>query len=179
MSLFKRYQKKSNISPEETFTLHMNDNMNFAYSIARNYFSIDEEIQDAIQVSFIKAWQSFENYNPEKSQFSTWFYSILKNECLDRIRIHSRNPQMNLVKSDSATIDESASSDLKETYQNVLQMAETLSKTQKEIFILRDIKGLSIKEVAAITKQSEGSIKSNLYLARKNIRQWMIKENMI
>ena len=170
MSGLKRYQKKSNHNVEKIFSKHMNNNMDFAYSIARNYFSVDEEIQDAIQVAFIKSWNSFASYDPEKSQFSTWFYSILKNECLDRVRKIKRSPAMYIVNSDSATFDESAHSDLKESYQNILQQADNLSKTQKDIFILRDIKGLSIKEVAANTKQSEGSIKSNLYLARKNIR---------
>lgn len=179
MSLLKRYQKKSNQSTEILFSDHMNNNMNFAYSIAQKYFSIEEEIQDAIQVSFIKAWNSFASFDSEKSQFSTWFYSILKNECLDRVRKFKKSPEMHIVNSDSATFDESAHSDLKESYQNIMKMAEKLSKTQKEIFILRDIKGLSIKEVVAKTKQSEGSIKSNLHLARKNIKQWMIKENMI
>lgn len=179
MSLLKRYQKKLSRSSEKLFSDHMNNNMNFAYSIARNYLSADEDIQDAIQVSFIKAWNSFDSFDTEKSQFSTWFYSILKNECLDRIRKVQRSPEINSLYPDNLTVDESRNSDLKESYKNVLQMADKLSKTQKEIFILRDIKGLSIKEVAACTKQSKGSIKSNLHLARKNIKQWMIEENMI
>jgi len=46
-----------------------------------------------------------------------------------------------------------------------------LSPKKKLVFTLSDIEGLEVKEISEVTGLSPGKIKSNLYLARKYIRQ--------
>jgi RNA polymerase sigma-70 factor (ECF subfamily) len=51
-----------------------------------------------------------------------------------------------------------------------------LPDKQREVFIMRDIQNLSMKEVQQRTGLGIGSIKTNLYLARKRIRELLDPE---
>jgi RNA polymerase sigma factor (sigma-70 family) len=48
---------------------------------------------------------------------------------------------------------------------------EKLSPKEKQVFVLRDLEGLSIKETAAVLKTSSISVRVNLSSARRKIRQ--------
>lgn len=169
-----RKSEKNLESKEQKFTRLMNNNMDFAYNIARRFFEGKDDIQDAVQSAFIKAWKSFSNFNEKKSLFSTWYYSILRNECIDRLRKDTEHYKENVKQLENLSTNDSAYEiENRELYQQIILIAERLSGIQKETFLLRDIQGYSIKEVVKITSQSEGSIKTNLYLARKKMRIWI------
>ena len=165
---------KAEKSSREQFTRLMHENMDFAYHISKSFFHNDAEIQDAIQNAFIKAWQSFHAFQPDKARFSTWFYSIIRNECIDRVRSLNKNIHIPVNDADlTAFAHEQHPMEELDLYQRVIIMADHLPPSQKETFLLRDIEGFSIREVIKETKQTEGSVKTNLYLARKKIRQWL------
>jgi RNA polymerase sigma-70 factor (ECF subfamily) len=54
-------------------------------------------------------------------------------------------------------------------------LAEMLPEKQKIVFILRDIEGMKSGEVESITELTETSVKSNLYHARKKVRERLFK----
>ena len=47
----------------------------------------------------------------------------------------------------------------------------TLPRIQQKVFAMRDLESLSVSEVTENTGLSEGSIKTNLYLARKKLKE--------
>ena len=59
----------------------------------------------------------------------------------------------------------------KETWEIFCRASRNLSPKQRTVFTLRDLEGLDTEEVAAVTGLSADQIKSNLHIARKNIRQ--------
>ncbi len=182
MGLIKRHatSSKKTGSKELEFTQLMNESMNFAFQIARQFFSETDEIQDAIQNAYIKAWNSFDRYSAQQSLFTTWYYSILRNECIDRLRRRRKYYQEDITSIPNLGNQENFETlESKELHQEIILLADRLSPTQKEIFILRDIQGFSIKEVAKSTGHSEGSIKTSLYLARKKLRIWILEEELI
>lgn len=150
--------------------------MNFAYRVARKFLRDQEEIKDAIQSAYIKAWKAFDSYSDQKSQFTTWLYTILRNECIDRLRKGQIHVGEELSKFELTVSEEPEEEFLKqELHQQILILAENLPPQQKEIFLLRDFQGYSIKEVIEITGLTEGSIKTNLYHARQKLRSWILK----
>ena len=54
-------------------------------------------------------------------------------------------------------------------------IADMLPEKQKLVFILRDIEGMASEEVEAITEMTETSVKSNLYHARKRVREQLLR----
>ena len=118
-------------------------------------------------------------FNP-KMKFTTWMYKIVSNTAIDFIR---SNRRQNLT-----SIDDSFEKFEQINYEhpeNVLSNKElgrlirsisgTLPEKQKLVFALRDLQGLNPLEVSEILDLSETSIKSNLYLARKTIKEKLQK----
>lgn len=163
---------------EESFTRLMKDHMDFAFVISSRFLTNSADIQDAIQNAFMKAWKSFQQFDPEKATFSTWLFQIIRNECLDRWRAARKHQDVTL-----AEVREIPDRDLNqqmetiELYERILLLAEKLPDTQKSCFFMRDVQGLSVREVTERTRQSENSVKSNLHLARKKLKKWIEEED--
>ena len=55
------------------------------YGLAYRYTASREEAEDIIQTAFVKLWENPDAWNPRKgAKFTTWFYRIVLNLCLDR-----------------------------------------------------------------------------------------------
>ncbi len=148
-----------------------------AMNIAKNILHNSDDIDDAVQESYIKAWKNIKTYDANKGLFSTWFYKIAHNECIDRNRKMSTQNHSQLT-DDLFDSTQAADEQLyyKQLKSNVLTISTSLPEKQREIFLLRDIQNLTINEVQKMTGMSTGSIKTNLYLARKKIKEVLDSE---
>ena len=55
------------------------------YGLAYRYTASREEAEDIVQTAFVKLWENPYAWNPQKgAKFTTWFYRIMVNLCLDR-----------------------------------------------------------------------------------------------
>lgn len=150
-----------------------------AFSLAFRIMCDEEEARDVVQESFIKVWQKIETYNMTQ-KFSTWLYKIVANSAIDRLRQIKRHNLINLDKVISKieylNLDNMQMEiDNKETAQLIRWIAEGLPEKQQMVFILRDLQGVDSSEVRQILNLSENSVKSNLYHARKAIREKLLK----
>lgn len=141
----------------------------------------EEEARDMVQETFVKVWLSLDKYNREY-RFSTWIYTIAGNVCYDRLRSLQHSPSGSMQGVSLANISLSSGEDMEQSLINkelkelILRFTHELTPKQKLVFTLREIEGLEVSEVEAITGMSAEKIKSNLYQARKQIR---IKINLM
>lgn len=150
-----------------------------AFSVAFRITCNEEEAGDAVQESFIKAWQKINSYKMEQ-RFSTWFIQIVINTAIDKRR---RMKQQVLVRLDDVLriIErQNLEPDLTrlENSENALLiswLAERLPEKQRIIFILRDLQGMEAAEVCQVLNLPDSSVKSNLYYARLAIRERLAK----
>ncbi len=152
-----------------------------AYHLAlrytRNLQDAEEVLQDAFTVVYRKA-RSFEG----KSTFSSWFYRVTVNAALMKIR-KRRQQKYSLLEDDPASksvLLHSSNSDQIEVDQRVyleqvrhaLERAiSDLPEEYRPVLILRDVDGLSSREVAKILNLSVPAIKSRLHRARLMLRK--------
>jgi len=151
-----------------------------AFSMAFRILCDEEEARDIVQLSFIKIWQMIGTYDITQ-KFSTWMYKIVTNSAIDRLRQIKRHTMVRLdkviTKIESQNLDSmQMEADNKETARLISWIAEGLPEKQKMVFILRDVQGIGSSEVQQILNLSETSVKSNLYHARRAIREKLIKE---
>lgn len=59
----------------------------------------------------------------------------------------------------------------KEVAEIITRITQNLSPKQRLVFTLKELEGLEVEEISVITHLSPEKIKSNLYLAKKFIRQ--------
>lgn len=156
---------------------------NFAYRTLKD----THLAEDATQEAFLRVYSKIDTFRGNSS-FSTWFYTILNNICLDFLRKKSRSP-------DTVSIGQTSSDDeeyelqiedksptphesLEKKDANALleQALSELSYEHRVVIILRDIEGREYEEIAKILNISLGTVKSRLSRARLSLRKILEKE---
>jgi RNA polymerase sigma-70 factor (ECF subfamily) len=150
-----------------------------AYRLAFRILGNEEEARDAVQESFIKIWQKIGSFDTSK-EFIPWMYRILANTSIDRLRKIQRHAMIpiDLISQKLETMqqyDSTTSADNHELAILIKGIADMLPEKQKLVFILRDIEGMASGEVESITELTETSVKSNLYHARKKVRERLLR----
>jgi RNA polymerase sigma-70 factor (ECF subfamily) len=150
-----------------------------AYRLAFRILGNEEEARDAVQETFIKIWQKIGSFDPSR-EFLPWMYRILANTATDRLRTLRRHETIPLEQvSQQLEIirqqDPASLADNLELATLIKGIAGILPEKQRLVFILRDIEGLKSGEVETITELNETSVKSNLYHARKKVREYLLK----
>ena len=153
------------------------------YRLAYRFLANKEDALDALQDSFISAWNHLKDFE-FKSTFGTWFYRIVVNTCLDRRRSRKlmagkahfeeevTEPFVNESREPPAVSprDELA---LKELQEEVYQAIEKLSEEHKAVFYLRFVEDISYGKIAEILNISEGTVMSRLFYARKKLKEML------
>lgn len=145
----------------------------FAYNLAFRILLNEDDAKDSVQDSFIKIWKNLPDYKP-KYLFSTWMYRIVVNTCLDKLK--SEHKHSDLAKEPGAFSTEMEESILnRDLAAQIKKLSQDLPVKQKVIFVLSDIQDFTIEEISQILNLSKGLVKSNLYYARKSIREKFLK----
>ena len=150
-----------------------------AFRLAFRMLGDEEDARDVVQDSFIKMWQNIQTYR-DNEIFACWMNRIVSNTAIDRIRSKKRQPAVRLEDMHRELADLSDESnhhklENEEAGQLICALTEDLPEKQRIVFSLRDLEGLSSEETEAITGFSEDMVKSNLYHARKTIREKLDK----
>lgn len=135
----------------------------------------DEHTKDIAQNAFIKIWQNINKYD-EKYLFSTWMYRIVVNNCYDFLKSQKYRKHIKLNHSHNNGYSEHEESySNKNLIKQIRIISRELPAKQRMVFVLKDLQDLSIQEVAEILRMNNGTVKSNLYYARKHIKKVLLK----
>ncbi|WP_290733373.1 RNA polymerase sigma factor [Halobacteriovorax sp. JY17] len=118
----------------------------------------DQNIDDIVQDSFLKAWKSFDQFN-NKSNFRTWLYRIAMNTTYDYLRKNKIRVESEVET--QAPYEDKALKDL------ISQGILSLNLKHREAFILFYKFEYGQKEIAEILSISEGTAKSRIYYAKE------------
>lgn len=150
---------------------------NYAFILAFRLLGDEEDARDAVQETFIRVWKHIAKFN-FSSKFTTWLYRIVTNLCYDRIKAQNRkNKVFSQDQKDGHLLESSCDYNLEDDYikkdlvNTIMSLSEELTPKQRIVFVLRDLQDLNMKEVAQISGMSISSVKSNLFYARRNIRE--------
>ena len=146
------------------------------YALAFRTLQNASDAEDAVQNAFIKLWKKPFRWDASKSQFTTWFYRVVINECHDHIRKQKKSVNADHDVIDSLVepvIGEECSleqSQISKMQQQALALAiKALPSSQRDALNLFVYIGLSQKEVAKIMDTSIKSVESLLVRARRSI----------
>jgi len=175
VELTKEIFQRCKLGDDSAFRELVETYQSYGYALAVRFLCHEEDARDVVQESFIRVWKYMHTFNV-KSKFTTWYYRIVTNLCLDKIKMKKRKATVS-IHEEKVAIHQKDPQDLEEKISNrdliqkIISMTEKLPNKQRLVFVLRDLQDLPIVEVSQIMKVSPGSVKSNLSLARKKIRQ--------
>lgn len=157
-----------------------------AYSFAFRMLRDKEEAEDATQEAFLRVFDKIDTFSGNSS-FSTWFFTILNNVCLDILRKRARristisiNQTKDAEDEFELQIEDTSPGPYEElqkkTAMELLEESlEKLSLEHKEVIILRDINGFEYEDIAKILGVSLGTVKSRISRARLTLRKILEK----
>jgi RNA polymerase sigma-70 factor (ECF subfamily) len=169
--------EQSKKNDKQAFTLLVCEYQTFVFRLAFRLLCNEEDAKDCVQDVFVKVWLNLKKYD-RQAQFSTWLYKIACNTCYDKLRQKQyarANVEAEIECVGSLLSGENIESNLinQELKTLIINLTDELTPKQKLVFMLCDVEGLSTGEVEIITRLSKAKIKSNLYLARKYMRERM------
>ena len=133
-----------------------------------------EDIEELVQDTFVRAFASLEGFRGE-STLRTWLFTILRHLLLDRRRSQARRPMAVAIDEADAVTEFDALDGIvaSETEQKVKRAIETLTPTQREVFVLRVSEGLSYKEIAEIAGTTEGAARVHYHNAMRAVKEFL------
>ncbi len=130
-----------------------------------------DEADDAAQDAFLRAFHRLDRFRGEGT-FRSWLLQISHNAALNALERRVAEPVDPTKESGEATrtpIGQSTPVDrleARERAQRLTGKLQSLSPAHRAVLVLRDVEGLSYKEIARITDAPLGSVKGRLHRAR-------------
>lgn len=152
------------------------------YGLALRMLNSEDDAAEVLQESFLSAFRKLGELRTD-AQFGSWVLKIAANHALMRLR-HRKVTRAVEEELDAPNFNERGSlidavSEFKdaegEAMDNELRVAieqatASLGDDYREVFLLKDVEGLSYEEIAEITGASVPAIKSRLHRARLSLR---------
>lgn len=137
------------------------------YAIALRISNNSSDAEELIQQMWLIAIQKLSDFEG-RSSFRTWLTGILINLNRDRYRHEYKHTEMEeFAEYEAHSIDQITVSSI-----DVENAIKHLPVGYRQILILHDVEGYKHREIAALLNISEGTSKSQLYHARKAMRQY-------
>jgi RNA polymerase sigma-70 factor, ECF subfamily len=154
---------------------------NYAVLLARP----PEDHEDLLQDALIRAFRGFESFDRSLS-FKAWMFGIIRNTYIDRHRRRKARPLEEPLEDDpsAASLDSPlyaiplAPEDVllrQETVEHVREAIRRLPVVLREVVELRDIEGLSYRDIAAVLGRPIGTVMSRLYRGRNLLRTYLVE----
>lgn len=163
------------------FELLMRRHNERIYRAARAIVRDDEEAEDVMQQAYVNAFAHLRQFHGS-AQFSTWLTRITINEAIARMRRRGRYEVFDETRSG---VEPFMSHDPSENPERQAFTAElrgllewaidTLPDGQREVFVLREVEGLSTTEVAESLEVSEDVVKTRLSRGRSALRRVLLE----
>lgn len=148
--------------------------MRRAGALAARVVGNKAEAEDIVQEAFLRVWLKAAEWQPEAeggARFSTWFYRVLMNLCIDRTRRVTPAPLEAAGEIADAKPDGFDNVAAGETQRRVAAAVADLPNRQRAALTLCHYEGMSNIEAAAILDLSVGAVESLLVRARRNLRE--------
>jgi RNA polymerase sigma-70 factor (ECF subfamily) len=170
-----RFSESSGLTEFERQVL---PHLNAAYNLARFLMRNDQDAEDVVQEAALRAFRFFESFRGENSR--AWFLSIVRNAsftALKRNRMDASNVVFDeeLHEVETPPMEAGVALDRAQDRQTVRAAIEQLPLEFREAITLRELEGLSYKEIADIADVPIGTVMSRLARARRHLQMILSK----
>jgi RNA polymerase sigma factor (sigma-70 family) len=154
------------------------------YGLIYHMTSHHEDTHDLMQDVFAKAFRSIRGFQG-KSSFYTWVHSIAVNMSLNFLKKRGRRYQMSLDDMDlridkneefvraTTGSDPRRETGLLELQRKLNEAMMKLSHDHRAVVTMFDIQGMPHGEIAKILKVSEGTVRSRLFYAHRQLQSFL------
>lgn len=136
-----------------------------------------QKAEDITSESFISAFEKINLYHQEKSQFSTWLFTIARNLVLQDIKQSKKSVSMDIQIDDEGTTLKDFISEPEDNFSKnfdvidkkaeiMLDHISKLKEPYKTVIEMREIKKMAYKDISEQLNENLSTIKSRIRIAR-------------
>jgi RNA polymerase sigma factor (sigma-70 family) len=147
--------------------------MNDAFNLARWLMKSQEDAEDMVQESYLRAFRFFAGFR-EGTNCRAWFLRIVRNTCYTALGARDPKQQQVPLDSEADEIEDTAplppaNLSKKATVEAVREAIAALPVEFREAVVLRELEGLSYKEISEVSGVPLGTVMSRLARARHQL----------
>ena len=154
------------------------------YGLVYNMTSNHEDTNDMLQDVFAKAYRAIKGFRG-KSSFYTWIHTIAVNMTLNFLKKRGRRYHLSLddvdasVQNDKEFIELTSTTspvreaDLDELQQRLNEAMMKLSEEHRAVVTMFHIQGMPHAEISKILNVSEGTVRSRLFYANRQLQNYL------
>lgn len=168
----------------EAFDRLYREHVDRLYRFAQRFCGQVEDAKDLVQETFLNAYRGLKRFRGD-AQVSTWLYTIASRACIRMRRKRKGEPERELsleefiptsegefrlqIPTDGLTPEQALEN--KELRQALRQAIRKLPGKYRLVLVLRDMEGLSARQVGSAMGLNERAVKSRLHRARLFVRR--------
>lgn len=150
---------------------------NKLYRFALNIVRDDELAKDVVQECLIKVWEKRSEVD-QIQNLEAWCMQITRNKALDKLRSkHLKKTDLFEVEFDTRKERDTpyVMTERSDLMTRITELIDALPDRQREVMQLRDIDGLAYKEIAEALNIDINLVKTNLFRARRKLKESLLK----
>ena len=159
--------KEAKLGNKEAFTQIIIEMENELYKIARLRLKNEDDIDDAIQETMLKAFKSIKKLKNEE-YFKTWIIKILINNCNN---IYRKKKEILIEDYSKELKSETNKLEHVEKKLDFYSIIKILDYEEKIILVLYYMENFTTKEISKIIKLNSNTVKSKLLRAKNKLKE--------
>jgi RNA polymerase sigma-70 factor (ECF subfamily) len=160
------------------------DHVEKIFRFAHRLCGEEHDAKDLVQETFLNAYRGLKDFRGESS-ITTWLYTIAAHACIRMRRKRKGEPERELSLEEFVPTSEGEfrlqvparglspqqAMENKELRRALSQAIQKLPKKYRLVLVLRDMEGLTARQVGSIMRLNERAVKSRLHRARLFVRK--------
>jgi RNA polymerase sigma-70 factor, ECF subfamily len=167
-----RLQEKDALKNFERLMLpHLDAAHNLARWLTRN----ETDAEDVVQEAFLRAFKFFATFRGSDSR--RWLLAVVRNTCFTWLRQNRAGELLQAGDGDEVELIEGHEDDPEEALaqsderEQLRRAIEELPAEFREVIVLRELEGMSYREIASVASVPVGTVMSRLARARRRLRR--------
>jgi len=173
-------------SKRARFENTVSQHLDAAYNLARWLTGNDDDAEDVVQEAMLRAFMYFDGFRGGDAR--SWLLKIVRNTCFTWLQTNRRSETSAMAAEElqelaapafhSGLAEDPETLTLRRTAAVQLNDAiATIPAGFREVVVLREMEGLSYKEIATIVAAPVGTVMSRLARARAELRRILVQSS--
>ena len=146
-----------------------------AHNLARWLTRNETDAEDVVQEAFLRAFKFFDTFRGSDSR--RWLLAVVRNTCFTWLRQNRAGELLQAGDGEDVELIEGHEDDPEETLaqsderEQLRRAIEELPAEFREVIVLRELEGMSYREIASVASVPVGTVMSRLARARRRLRR--------
>lgn len=164
----------------QSFTTLIDTVRDRLYRLALRMTGDGGEAEDVVQEVIISGWQR-EQEIVELDNPPAWLLKMTHNRAIDRLRSRKTRTVNETAAASSDRCEQTPHrlTESADTLDHIHRIMQRLPAQQRSVLQLREVEGMSYREIADATGLNMEHVKVYLHRGRRQLREWLVNENIV